>query len=424
MKFISLLYSAVPLSINRFVLQISAIVLLSILGHHNTNTLAAYSLLSSSLMFFIIAATSGQAGLPSEFARLQTNRSTSNMLLASALLFFGALSLMLFLAIWLLGDHLIVGSGAIFDMVRDSLFIAGLEIPFVAVSQVLVMFMEGHEQAKIVSYIKIGQLIYELFWIVIWVTFFQLNLFSVVAIELSTNVIGLILLALVVYRHCFISIGYLKPNITQLVRLIFKIGLPTIFSQLLIAYTSFYLIRIITGCGSDFLVALSTIGAIVVLVQIPITGISQQIGLNIARAHGQQQPIWPALKMGLQLIIFSILLSGTVLFLGRTSAAALLTSSTSVQMIFIQSIGIVAGYCFVSILSSFFGTLLRAIGDYTFFPSIAAICITGFIPYTYFAQQAPSFSNLLTSYCLFVFLADIIGLGRFLWLYHFKIKLQ
>lgn len=414
---LNLIYASVFLAINRFMLPIGSILLMMIIGRYDTDMLAAYVLLNTVLALFRIVATSGQAGLQTEFARLQTKPIEQNTLLINALIFFGILSFVLFGVGLFLGDYTLSGNGPIFRMAQDGLLLAMLIIPFVMIGAVFSMFLEGNGRAKIVSFVHIAQLIVEFLVIALLLFVFELTLLNIMATLLVGQIMSLIVLG-IICRGQFLSLtGYFNLNSLKNLILPIKIGTPTIGAQLLIAYVSLVLTKVVVGYGSAYAAVLSTVGSLVFFVQIPITGISQQMGLDVANAHSKQQPIWPAMATGSKLIFMLGLLGLAVIFFGRTFISGLLTNDMAAQSIFIASIGCVMGYFFVSIFSMFLGVLLRAMGDYVLPSMVMSVFILGFIPYLYFVQTSHSFADTMNGYCFLVFLGDIVFLLRFLWLY-------
>lgn len=386
-----------------------------ILGHYDTQVLAAFSLLLAGISIFFMAAISGQISLQSEFARLKAQNKDSSGLLAGSIMLFGGVACCMCLAVWLIGArHFIQGDHAIFESARQSLILLAISIPLLALNNVLAMFLEGHGYAFVVSIVRIGQVLCGVITVASIALFFELSLFKVIFVYVIFDATALGVLTLYLYKKQLVSFLNIQFNSIKQVFKPFKIGAPASLCQAATSFAIFKLTSLITGLGASSATTFATIVALNVLMQIFIIGVSQQVGLEVAKQHSLQQPIWPSMKKGsiTILVIMCIGLSG--IFFGRSTFGLMATRDLTTQIIFIQSIVSVLLYLTASVVSLYLLNLLRACGDYVI-PQIIVVLFSalGFVGWITLVKQPISFVEILNTYIVFSGLSSFVLLGRF-----------
>lgn len=418
MKKFSFFSGSLSLSINRYIGRIGGIVMMIILGHYDTQVLAAFSLLFAGVSIFFMAAISGQISLQSEFARLKAQNQDRSGLLAGSMMLFGGVACCMCLAVLLIGaDYFFKSGGAIFETAKQSFSLLAIAIPLLAFNNILAMFLEGHGYAFVVSIVRIGQVLCGVIAVAGIALFFELSLFKVIFVYVILDATALGVLALYLYKKQLVSFLNLQfSNIKQVLRP-FKIGAPASLGQAATTFATFKLTSLVTGLGASSAATLTTIIALTFLIQILIIGVSQQVGLEVAKQHSLKKPIWPSMKKGSIIILVVICVSILGIFFGRSIFGSMVTSDPATKIIFAQSIVSVLFYLTISAISLYLINLLRACGDYMIPQIVVVLCgALGFVGWITFVKQPISLTEILNTYIAFNGLSSTILLGRFLYL--------
>jgi len=418
MKKFSFFSASLSLSINRYIGRIGSMVMMVILGHYDKDVLAAFLLLVTGVSIFFMAAISGQISLQSEFARLKAQNQGRSGLLAGSIMLFGGLASCMYLAVLLLGaDYFFKSGDAIFQTAKQSFSLLAISIPLLALNNILAMFLEGHGYAFVVSIVRIGQVLCGLIAAAVIALFFELSLFRVIFIYVILDATALSVLAFYLHKKQLVSFLNLQfSNIKQVLRP-FKIGIPASLGQAATTFATFKLTSLVAGLDSSSVATLGTIMFLTFLIQILIIGVSQQVGLEVAKQHSLKQPIWASMKKGSIIILVIMCVSILGIFFGRSIFGSMVAHDPATKIIFVQSIVSILFYLTISAVSLYLINLLRACGDYTV-PQIVVVLFgaLGFVGWITFIKQPISLTEILNTYIAFNGLSSAILLGRFLYL--------
>lgn len=423
MNTLSFFCSSLFLSINRYIGKIGGVAMIMILGHYDTNVVAAFSLLLAGISIFFMAAIAGQMGLQSEFARLRAQNKDSAGLLAGSIMLFGGLAGILYLVISIIGaDYFIGGNDPIFESARQSFGLLTVSIPLLALNNICAMFLEGHGRAAVVSIVRIGQVLCGIIAVASIALLLELSLFKVILVYVVLDATALCVLGLYIHKKQLVSFLHLSFNNIKQVFRPFTIGAPAALCQAATSFATFQLTSLVTGLGAPAAIALSTIISLTLLLQIPIMGVSQQVGLEVAKQHSLKQPIWPSMKKGSMTILIILSIGILAIFLNRSTLGLMVAHDATSQMIFVESIASVILFIIASIVSLYLLNLLRSCGDYVIPQVIATLCgALGFAAWVIWVKQPIAFVETINTYIAFSALSSLILLGRLLYL-NIKVK--
>lgn len=291
------------IAVNRNILQIASIVITALLGLDNELVLAQFSLALSYAAIFFIIVSFIQLGLQPEFSKFYAQKNYKGLLklFYVILVCIFCLSALLVLKLWISPNPFSQSDINLKSEAFNALRILAISLPFVGLLTTITYFLESTGESNKVTKLRIVQFFIQitLVSLTLWIKPGQYSGLDIYAacwvagayVLSDIMMFGIGLILLLSQRINLKSYSLIKDNqfIIREIKKIIKFGLPVMLG-VVGQKTIFY---ICTGYCSTLGVwqtfAFTVMNSIVLLLQIPLTGLSNLLTIKISFLRGENK---------------------------------------------------------------------------------------------------------------------------------------
>jgi len=426
---ISIIKESLGIAINRNILQIASIVITALLGLNSELVLAQFSLALSYAAIFFIIVSFIQLGLQPEFSQLYAQKNYDGLLklfyvtLISILI----LSILLILKLWMFPNPF---SGSDIDLSLEAfnaLRILAVSLPFVGLLTTITYFLESSGESNKVTKLRVVQFFLQisLVSLALWIKPEQYNWINIspvcwiasayVLSDICMFGVGLILL---LSRKLDFEIvpaaknsGFMTDELTK----IMKFGLPVMLG-IVGQKTIFYLCTSYCstlGVWQTF--AFTVMNSLVLLLQIPLIGLSNLLTIKISFFKGKKEfsELNQLTKKYINLYLLEAIFIVAALYLFYPNIIKIFTVDNATIQNMLQIKPYIILFFIMNLMLSFNMSALRGLSD-NFIPQVIILTLLtlGIIPWITLPLNI-DLTQLITLFVISGLCASIILIFRF-----------